>query len=114
MLSARMIGGANCYKEPHSAATAKKVLFFGQSFNFLTMKRDSNSQASQGSPQKQMRIPEISIPKIENMIDVGGRKLHCCVYGNGSPAVVLVSGFEAPQAYWNSVIFDSWGKADCR
>jgi len=53
-----------------------------------------------------MRIPEISTPKIENMIDVGGRKLHCCVYGNGSPTVVLVSGFEAPQAYWNSVIPD--------
>jgi pimeloyl-ACP methyl ester carboxylesterase len=66
----------------------------------------SNSQASQGSPQEQIRIPEISTPKIENMIDVGGRKLHCCVYGNGSPTVVLVSGLEAPQAYWNSVIPD--------
>jgi pimeloyl-ACP methyl ester carboxylesterase len=66
----------------------------------------SNSQASKGSPQEQIRIPEISTPKIENMIDVGGRKLHCCVYGNGSPTVVLVSGFEAPQAYWNSVIPD--------
>jgi len=66
----------------------------------------SNSQASQGSPQEQIRIPEISTPKIENMIDVGGRKLHCCVYGKGSPTVVLVSGFEAPQAYWNSVIPD--------
>ena len=66
----------------------------------------SNSQASEGSPQEQIRIPEISTPKIENMIDVGGRKLHCCVYGNGSPTVVLVSGFEAPQAYWNSVIPD--------
>jgi pimeloyl-ACP methyl ester carboxylesterase len=66
----------------------------------------SNSQSSKGSPQEQMRIPEISTPKIENMIDVGGRKLHCCVYGNGSPTVVLVSGFEAPQAYWNSVIPD--------
>jgi pimeloyl-ACP methyl ester carboxylesterase len=66
----------------------------------------SNSRASQGSPQEQMRIPEISTPKVENMIDVGGRKLHCCVYGNGSPTVVLVSGLEAPQAYWNSVIPD--------
>jgi pimeloyl-ACP methyl ester carboxylesterase len=66
----------------------------------------SNSQASQGSPQEQIRIPEISTPKTENMIDVGGRKLHCCVYGKGSPTVVLVSGFEAPQAYWNSVIPD--------
>lgn len=56
------------------------------------------------SPQEQVRIPEISTPKIENMIDVGGRKLDCCVYGKGSPTVVLVSGLEAPQAYWNSVV----------
>jgi hypothetical protein len=33
----------------------------------------SNSQASKGSPQEQIGIPEISTPKIENMIDVGGR-----------------------------------------
>jgi pimeloyl-ACP methyl ester carboxylesterase len=66
----------------------------------------SNSQPTKGSPQEQTRIPEISTPKIENIIDVGGRKLHSSVYGNGSPTVVLVSGLEAPQAYWNSVIPD--------
>ncbi len=107
-----------------------------QKINFLTIKRDSkmnqklsftrlflispilmslfclnsnlwsDSHASTGSPQEQIRIPEISTPKIENMIDVGGRKLHCCLYGKGSPTVVLVSGLEAPQAYWNSVIPD--------
>jgi len=66
----------------------------------------SSSPASQGSPQEEINIPEISTPKIENMIDVGGRKLDCCVYGEGSPTVVLVSGLEAPQAYWNSVIPD--------
>jgi pimeloyl-ACP methyl ester carboxylesterase len=42
--------------------------------------------------------------KIEKMVDVGGRKLDCCVHGQGSPTVVLVSGLEAPQAYWDSVI----------
>ena len=66
----------------------------------------SNSQASNGSPQEQIRIPEISTPKIESMIDVGGRKLDSCVYGSGSPTVVLVSGLGAPQAYWNPVIPD--------
>jgi pimeloyl-ACP methyl ester carboxylesterase len=40
------------------------------------------------------------------MVDVGGRKLDCRVYGNGSPTVVLVSGLEAPQAYWDSVVPD--------
>jgi len=65
-----------------------------------------SSQASNRSPQEQIRIPEISTPRIEHMIDVGGRKLHCCVYGHGSPTVVLVSGLEAPQAYWNPVIPD--------
>ncbi|HEX9971025.1 MAG TPA: alpha/beta hydrolase [bacterium] len=66
----------------------------------------SFSQASKVSPQEHIRIPEISTPKIDSMIDVGSRKLHCCVYGKGSPIVVLVSGFGAPQAYWNSVIPD--------
>ena len=66
----------------------------------------SFSQEKRQSPQEQTRIPEISTPKTENMIDVGGRKLHCFVYGKGSPTVVLVSGFGAPQAYWNSVIPD--------
>ncbi len=38
------------------------------------------------------------------MVDVGGRRLNAVVYGTGSPAVVLVSGFRAPQATWNSVV----------
>ena len=38
------------------------------------------------------------------MIDVGGRRLHCAVYGSGGPTVVFVSGFQAPQAYWNPVV----------
>jgi pimeloyl-ACP methyl ester carboxylesterase len=44
--------------------------------------------------------------KIKKLVDVGGRKLDCRVYGQGSPTVVLVSGLEAPQAYWDSVIPD--------
>jgi pimeloyl-ACP methyl ester carboxylesterase len=44
--------------------------------------------------------------KIVKMVDVGGRKLDCRVYGKGSPTVVLVSGLEAPQAYWDSIIPD--------
>jgi len=52
------------------------------------------------------KIPEISTKKIEKMIDAGGRKLHCCVYGKGSPTVVLVTGFGATQSYWNSVVPD--------
>jgi pimeloyl-ACP methyl ester carboxylesterase len=65
-----------------------------------------NSHAGQASSQQEMKIPEISTPKIESMIDVGGRKLHCCVCGKGSPTVLLVSGLEAPQLYWNPVIPD--------
>jgi pimeloyl-ACP methyl ester carboxylesterase len=38
------------------------------------------------------------------MVDVGGRRLHSFTYGSGSPTVVLVSGLESPQEYWNSVI----------
>jgi pimeloyl-ACP methyl ester carboxylesterase len=38
------------------------------------------------------------------MVDVGGRRLHSFVYGSGGPTVVLVSGFQAPQAYWNPIV----------
>lgn len=40
----------------------------------------------------------------EQLVDVGGRKLSCTVYGQGAPTVVLISGFSAEQSYWNSVI----------
>lgn len=59
-----------------------------------------------GSPQEMARIPDISTPKKESLVDVGGRKLHGCVYGNDSPTVVLVSGLDAPQVYWNPVVPD--------
>jgi pimeloyl-ACP methyl ester carboxylesterase len=38
------------------------------------------------------------------MVDVGGRKLHCRVFGGGSPVVVLLSGFRAPQEYWDPIL----------
>ena len=57
-------------------------------------------------PQQRVSIPEISTPKLEKMIDVGGRKLHCCRYGEKGPTVVLVSGFGAQQSYWNTVVPD--------
>jgi len=79
------------------------ILFSLVCFNSIS---SSFSNENKGSSQEQIRIPEISTPKTENMIDVGGRKLHCCVYGKGSPTVVLVSGFGAPQSYWNSAISD--------
>lgn len=65
---------------------------------------DANISADLNELQESFQIPEISTPKIEKMIDVGGRSLHCNVYGKGSPAVVLVSGFRAPQTYWNPVV----------
>jgi len=43
-------------------------------------------------------------PRIERMVDVGGRKLHCRVFGQGSPVVVLLSGFRAPQEYWDPIV----------
>lgn len=64
----------------------------------------SNPLAGKGSPQEQAKIPEISTPRTEYMVDVGGRKLHCFTHGDGSPAVVLVSGFETSQDNWNPVI----------
>jgi pimeloyl-ACP methyl ester carboxylesterase len=40
----------------------------------------------------------------ENMIDVGGYKLHCRVFGKGAPAIVLVNGANVDQSYWDPVI----------
>jgi pimeloyl-ACP methyl ester carboxylesterase len=51
-----------------------------------------------------VKIPPLTIKGIERMVDVGGRRLHCFVYGSGGPTVVLVSGFQAPQEYWNPVV----------
>jgi pimeloyl-ACP methyl ester carboxylesterase len=57
-------------------------------------------------PQQQeyASVPAVEAPHFELMSDVGGRKLHACLYGKGTPTVVLVSGFNAPQAYWNAII----------
>lgn len=67
---------------------------------------ESAAQQKTDSPRQQVPVPEISTPKTEKMVDVGGRKLHCCVYGKKGPTVVLVSGFGAPQSYWNTVVPD--------
>ncbi len=59
--------------------------------------------------QRAPKMIEISTPKTESMVDVGGRQLHCRVFGKGKPAVVLISGFNAPQNYWNPIIPDIAG-----
>jgi len=55
-------------------------------------------------PPPAVKFPPLTIRGTEHMIDVGGRRLHCAVYGSGGPTVVLVSGFQAPQAYWNPLV----------
>jgi pimeloyl-ACP methyl ester carboxylesterase len=40
----------------------------------------------------------------EHMVDVGGHKLHCRVFGQGKPAFVLVSGANVRQSYWDQVV----------
>ncbi|MCP4158071.1 MAG: alpha/beta hydrolase [bacterium] len=42
---------------------------------------------------------------MEKGIVVNGRNLHCRIFGKGSPAVVLLSGFRAPQTYWDSIVY---------
>ncbi len=39
----------------------------------------------------------------DHMVDVGGRKLHARVFGQGSPTVVLISGARVLQATWNAL-----------
>ncbi|MCP4213749.1 MAG: alpha/beta hydrolase [bacterium] len=40
----------------------------------------------------------------EKAIEVEGRLLQCRVFGKGKPVVVLISGFRAPQTYWDSIV----------
>jgi pimeloyl-ACP methyl ester carboxylesterase len=40
----------------------------------------------------------------EEMVDVGDHRLHSRVFGKGSPAVLLISGFMAPQTYWDNIV----------
>lgn len=40
----------------------------------------------------------------DRMVDIGGYKLHCRIQGEGRPAVVFLSGFGAPQSYWNDIV----------
>lgn len=61
-------------------------------------------QASPPPPPPPLKIPPLAIQGTERMVDVGGRRLHAAVYGSGGPTVVLVSGFQAPQAYWNPLV----------
>lgn len=74
--------------------------------SFLIISSNPVAQQKAQAPQQRVSIPEISTPKTEDMVDVGGRKLHYCVYGKKGPTVVLVSGFGAPQSYWNTVVSD--------
>jgi pimeloyl-ACP methyl ester carboxylesterase len=40
----------------------------------------------------------------EEMVDVGDYRLHCRVFGKGSPVILLMSGFMAPQTYWDNIV----------
>lgn len=55
-------------------------------------------------PPPPVKIAPLTIRGTEGMVDVGGRRLHCFVYGSSGPTVVLVSGFRAPQEYWNPIV----------
>lgn len=89
-------------KQKRSYFTAARV--FTCFSIFLAFALVSYIQGKKATPHEFLEIPEVTSNKIEKMIDVGGRRLHCCVYGKGNPTVVLVSGFGAPQVYWNSAI----------
>jgi len=64
----------------------------------------AHAQEPQQSPGQAAKETQIATPGVERMIDVGGRKLDCRMYGSGTPTVVLISGLNAPQSYWNTVV----------
>jgi len=86
------------------AALASIFILISAMANQNTSTDPNESLEKNGSPQEEFQNQDITTPKTEKTIDVGGRNLHSCVYGKGSPTVVLVSGFGAPQAYWNPVV----------
>jgi len=47
---------------------------------------------------------QIFQPAADEMVGVGDHRLHARVFGKGSPAVVLISGFGAPQTYWDNIV----------
>lgn len=50
-------------------------------------------------------IPEIGVDaRFDGMVDVGGYRLHARIYGEGSPAVVLVYGMGGFQDYYNDIV----------
>ncbi len=60
--------------------------------------------AQERSVTDEFNIPEFRLKKVEKMVDVNGRKLHVIAYGKGKPAIVLLSGLNAPQDFWNALI----------
>jgi pimeloyl-ACP methyl ester carboxylesterase/Tol biopolymer transport system component len=65
----------------------------------------ANGPAGQKPTQEYFRVPDVMTPKTERMVDVGGRKLHTRLYGQGSPTVLFVSGTnDAPQETWDPLI----------
>ena len=65
---------------------------------------EAQQRSPAGDPGGAVVLEECEVDGTEHAIDVGGRTLHGVVYGEGAPTVVLIGGFNAPQAYWNSVV----------
>ena len=60
--------------------------------------------AQERSAADDFNIPEFRLKKVEKMVEVNGRMLHCIAYGKGKPVIVLLSGLNAPQDFWNALI----------
>lgn len=72
-------------------------------------KAGSQGRPPGGPAGQAVVVPNCEFEGTEHLIDVGGRRLHGYVYGEGAPAVVLLSGLNAEQAYWNAVVNDVAG-----
>lgn len=103
-LGISLIQGANKMHPKRYAPALPIVIPFVLTLYSLSMNPICIAQERRTEQREYERVPELSIDRIEKHIDVGGRKLHCRVYGTGTPAVVLISGFGAGQDNWNPVI----------
>jgi pimeloyl-ACP methyl ester carboxylesterase len=65
--------------------------------------QESQQKAEFGTP---VVINDVTVDGKTMTHEINGNKLTCNLYGKGSPVIVMISGFGAPQKYWAPILDD--------
>ncbi|MFH1502762.1 MAG: alpha/beta hydrolase [Candidatus Eisenbacteria bacterium] len=65
---------------------------------------EASGEPGSDVPPQYMVIPEATVEGTQRLVDIEWRKLSSTVYGSGAPTVILLSGLNAPQEYWNAIV----------